>query len=551
MKRSLFSVMTIAAVGLLMSACSSPEKMVSAADQVKPKCDPAVLECVADNIDARYSLTFPEKYFHPKGVLEIIPVLTYEGTEQVGPSKWLQGESVSDNYQVVPKTGGNVSQAVQFKYQEGMQVASLELRAKLHYNGKVIPFPAPYKVADGTIITYKLVEMEGVAELAANAYRKSYTETKEAQINYLVNSSQVRSQQLSRTDVKALEKFLADADKDAKRKISGTDIVSYASPDGPIDLNTKLSADRGKTARTALEQATKKVKDKGPVNLTSKGEDWDGFRDLVSASSIQDKELILRVLSMYSDPVVREREIKNMSKVYLILADKVLPDLRRSRLVASVEVINYTDQELVTMVSQNNVEALDVEALLYVATLVTDDATKLSVLNKAAEKFNDWRAHNNIAFIYLEQGKTADAKAAMAKISTDNDVVNNNNGVIALREGRIDEAGALFAKSAQGKANAAVISILKGSYPDAVSKLAGANTFNEALASVLVQDYAKATNILRNLETPKAAYLRAVVAARNGNASQLSSELQKAYSDASLRARAQKDIEFAKFKNAL
>ncbi len=553
MKRSLLSLMTVAVVGLLMSACSSPQKMVDAANQVQPKCEPEVLECVADNIDARYSLTFPEKYFHPKGVLEIIPVLVYEGGEEVGPSKWLQGESVSDNYQVIPQTGGNFTQAVQFKYKDGMQVAHLELRAKLHYKGKSVDFPVPYKVADGTIITYKLVEMQGAAALAADAYKKSYTQTKEAQINYLINSSQVRSQQLTKEDIKALEQFLADVDKDAKKKATGTDIVSYASPDGPVDLNTKLSADRGKTAKAALDQATKKVKTKGPVNITSKGEDWDGFQQMVSSSNIQDKELVLRVLSMYSDPVVRDREIKNMSKVYQVLADKVLPELRRSKLVATVEVANYSDQELTNMVSQNNMEALDVEALLYAATLVQDDATKLKVLNKAAEKYNDWRAYNNIAYINLNQGKLAEAKAAMAKVTATNDIVNNNNAVIALREGRTDDASALFAKSssAQSKENQGAISILKGTYPDAVSKLAGTNTFNEALANVLVKDYTKATNILKNLNTPKAAYLRAVIAARNGNASQVSSEIKTAYNDATLKARAAKDIEFAKVKSSL
>jgi outer membrane protein OmpA-like peptidoglycan-associated protein len=527
--------------------------MLDAADQVQKSCDPQVLEAKADVIDARYTLTFPAKYFHKKAVLEVIPVLVYEGGEETGASKWLQGEGVTSNYTTIPQTGGSASQAVQFKYKDGMQSGHLELRVKLHYKNKATDFPSPFKLADGTIITYKLVDTDGVVTLAPNNYQQTYTETQEAQIKYQIQSAAVRSSELSKADIKALKAFLEEANKNERKQIAGTNIVAYASPDGPEQLNTKLSSDRSKTAKSALDNATRKIKSKGDINLSTISEDWDGFRELVAASTIQDKDLILRVLSMYSDPIVREREIKNMSKVYQVLADKVLPELRRASLVTNVTVQNYTDQELSDFVAQNNVEGLDVEALLYAATLVTDNATKVSLYDKAAEKFGDWRAYNNLAYVYLSDGKLADAKAALAKITTTNDIVKNNNGVIALREGRIDDAAKLFTDAGRLPAatqNAAAIAILKGNYPDAVSKLASTSSFNAALANVLVQDYNKASNILKNVNTAKASYLKAVIAARNGNGSQVASELKDAYAkDASLKARAQKDIEFAKFQS--
>jgi hypothetical protein len=553
--RKSFIVLGIAALlGVLGAACSNPNKMLEAASQVQVKCEPSVLEARADIIEARYTVSFPAKFFHPKAIVEIMPVLVYEGGEEAATSKWLQGENVTENYTVIPKTGGDATQAVQFTWKPGMETARLELRATLQYKGRTTAFPTPFKLADGTIVTYKLVDTDGVAVLAPDAYQKVYTETREAQIKYVINSAVVRPSELSRTDIKALESFLAEAEQDTRKQAKGTDIIAYASPDGPLDLNTGLSSNRGKTAKDALTKATRKVKNQGTVNVSSIAEDWDGFRELVAGSSVPDKELILRVLSMYTDPIVREREIKNMSKVYQILADKVLPELRRARLVAQVDVSNYTDEELVELVHQNNLEALDIEALLYAATLVSDNAAKITVYGKAAQKFNDWRAYNNLAYVYLAEARTSDAKTALANIKEENDIVKTNNGVVALREGRIQDAERLLISIAtpQARENMGAIAILKGSYTDAVTKLANTGSFNEALASVLVKNYDKASNILKNLDSAKAHYLNAVIAARNGNASQVAAELQRAYAqDALLKARAQADVEFAKVKDRI
>ena len=276
---------------------------------------------------------------------------------------------------------------------------------------------------------------------------------------------------------------------------------------------------------------------------------------MVAASDMQDKDLILRVLSMYSDPVVREKEIKNMSAVYKILADKVLPELRRARMIATVDYINFSDEELRGFVASNNIQGLDAEALIYAATLVTNNDDKLKLYTTAAEKYNDYRAYNNMAYVYLTQGNTARAKSALEKTSTKDDVVKTNMGIVALNEGNIAEATRLFTEvnSAQARVGLGAISILQGNYTDAASKLNGSGSFNEALVSVLTNNLAKAKSVLNNgqNETAVGAYLKAVVAAREGDSSAVVSNLKTAFAkDGKLAARAAKDIEFAKYKGS-
>jgi tetratricopeptide (TPR) repeat protein len=547
------SLLMFALAALAVTSCSSPEKMKKEADKVVTSCDPQVLEIRADAIEARYTVVFPEKYFHPKAVLEIAPVLVYEGGEATAEVKLLQGEKVKGNNTVIPKAGGKISQPVKFQYKAGMEASHLELRATLIVGDKRTPFDQPYKIADGANITYKLVNTEGRPTLAPNRYQKVITQTKEAQIKYLVNSATVRPAELSKQEVKELRDFLASVDTDPRKEAKGLAITSAASPEGPEKVNTPLSANRGKTAQSAINSLTRKVKAKVPVNLNSIGEDWEGFRDLVSASDLKDKDLILRVLSMYSDAVVREREIKNMSNVYTILKDRVLPELRRSHLVAQVDWNNYTDSELLEFVNAGNVEGLDVEGLLYAATLVADNNTKVDLYTKAAEKFNDYRAYNNLAYVHLLTNNLSAAKTALSKASNQNDAaVKNNVGVVALREGRMADALKEFtaANNTEASYNLGITAVLNGNYTDALNRFNGANSFNEALACVLTGNVDKATTILANFSDGPSEYLKAVVAARKGNCSNVSTLLQNAYAKTpALKQRAAKDIEFAKCKD--
>ncbi|MDZ4058795.1 MAG: hypothetical protein U1D64_02005, partial [Bacteroidales bacterium] len=429
---------------------------------ISVECNPKILEVVADEITATYTMNFPEKYFHPRAILEVIPVLVYKGGEVAAPAFKLQGEKVTDNFQTIYKTGGKASNTIKFAYKPGMEKSHLELRVAVWNKLKKYDFPAPYKLADGANITYKLVHTDGETAIAPNDYQKIIREKKETQILYTINSPVVRPKELTKAEIKEFEKFLANIEKDERREVKSTDIVAYASPDGPITLNTKLSDKRGETAKTAFDKITKNVPVTAPINVTTIAEDWEGFQALVAASTIQDKELILRVLSMYSDPMVREREIKNMSVVFKTLADKILPELRRARMIANVDYTNFTDEELKELAT-TNIEIMDAEALLYAATLVKDYDTKVALYKKAGDKFKCDRGYNNIAATALINNKLAEAKTALSKVTNKTSpYYYNNAGIVALREKDYKTAVDMFNKSSvkEAKYNLAIIDIL-------------------------------------------------------------------------------------------
>ncbi len=550
MKKNLFKILTVAIIGISAISCSNPSKMAKDAQLVSVQNNPKVLEVIADEITATYTMNFPEGYFHPKAILEVVPVLVYQGGEVAAPAFKLQGEKITDNYQAIPLAGGKASNTVKFAYKPGMEASHLEIRVSVWNKDKKIDFPAPYKLADGANITYKLVHTSGTTALTSYDYKKVIAEKKETQILYKINSSVVRPKELTKAEIKEFEKFLASVEADSRREVKSTNIVAYASPDGSMDINSKLSDKRGETAKNAFDKITKKAPVSAPVNVSTIAEDWDGFQELVAASTIQDKELILRVLSMYSDPMVREREIKNMSKVFKTLADKVLPELRRARFIANVDYSNYNDEELVEL-TKTNIEIMDVEALLYSATLVKDFDAKVKIYTKAGEKFKDDRAYNNLTATYLDNGKLPEAKMALAKIGNKTSkYYYNNAGIIALRDNNLKGAAEMFKKSdlQVSKQNLAIIDILEGRYNDAVAKLAGTGDDNEGIAYILTNQLDKASKAITHM-CPHAAYMRAVIAARQGNMTEVAKQLDIVYSKSeALKLRSQKDIEFAKFR---
>lgn len=549
MKKNLLKVLAVAILGISIASCSNPSKMAKDAQLVTVESNPRVLEVIADEITATYTMNFPAEYFHPKAILEVVPVLVYQGGEVAAPTFKLQGEKITDNYQTIFKTGGKASQTIKFAYKPGMEKSHLELRVAVWNKLKKYDFPAPYKLADGANITYKLVHTEGVTAIAPNNYQKIIREQKETQILYTINSHVVRPKELTKAEIKEFQDFLAKIEKDERRKVAGTDIVAYASPDGPTTLNSKLSDKRGETAKQAFDKVTTKVPVDAPVNVQTIAEDWEGFQQLVAASNIQDKELILRVLSMYNDPVVREREIRNMSMVFKTLADKILPELRRARMIANVDYTNYTDEELKELAS-TNVEIMDVEALLYTASLVKEYDTKAMLYKKAGDKFKCDRGYNNLAAVALANDKLGDAKAALAKVSDRTSAFYYNNaGVVALRDKDYKTAADMFAKSSlsEAKYNSAILDILNGKYAEAANKLAGSKNDNEGLAYILTNQLDKASAAI-TCKCPHAAYMKAVIAARQGNMSEVAKQLEVVYKDEALKARSQNDIEFAKFR---
>ena len=534
-----------AVLGLAAVACSSPEKMAEMAENVTVKCEPAVLEVVAGEIDATVSVTYPEKYFHAKAILEVTPVIVYEGGEAKMEPFMFQGEKVKDNYEVVPSAGSTVTKKVNFTYAPGMENCYLELRGVVKYKNKNTDVPSK-KVADGANTTYMLVCKKGALDLKADNYQEVIKQTAEGQILYTINSSTVRNNQYKSQSIKDFQAALDEIKANERKTLVSTDVVAYASPDGKEDQNEKLSGNRSKTAEKAFAKVTKKHPADAPVNVTSVAEDWEGFQELVAASDLEDKDLIIRVLSMYSDPAVREKEIKNMSAVYTTLAKEVLPELRRARFIANVEYQNYTSEELLKLIEEN-IDVLDETALLRAATLVKENAQKIALYKKAVEKFNSANGQYNLAVTYIRDGKLAEAKAALANCAQDADW-NNAMGVVALQENNLTEATKYFKAAANKAANAnlAVVDVLNGDYKAAAAKLGECKCYNAALVALLNGNYAPAAAL--TCECPQVAYLKAVAAARQGDAEGVKKNLEAAKKCEKLAARAEKDVEFAQYR---
>lgn len=547
MKKTL-KLFSVALIGMAAVACSSAEKMAELADNVTVKCEPAVLECVAGNIDATLTVTYPAKYFHPKAILEVTPVLVYDGGEAKMTPFMYQGEKVKDNYKVVAKDGGTVTEKVHFDYVKGMEQSHLELRGIAKYKNKAYKLPVK-KVADGVNTTYMLVKAAGQVPLKADGYQAVLQQTAEGQILYRINSADVQSKQLKGQSIKDFQSALEEIKANERKTLVGTEVVAYASPDGGEKLNNTLSERRSKSADKAWDKVMK-GKDVADPEIKSIGQDWEGFQELVQNSDIEDKDLILRVLSMYSDPAVRESEIKNMSSVYTELKSGILPELRRARFIANVEFKNYTPSELTEMV-ENNSDVLDEPALLRAATLVKDLDSKVKLYNKAITKYGSDKARFNLAVTYLNAGDVKNAEKAFAAVQTKDADLTNALGVIALRKGDYQTAAKNFKKAgtAAAQANIGVVDILTGDYDKAVEDLKDVKgcCHNTVLAYILTGQLDKASKTAR-CKDAKVDYLRAIIAARQGNFDQVKTWLDSvAKKDKALAEQATKDIEFAEY----
>ncbi len=544
MKKAIKFISAVA-IAIAAAACSSPEKMAEMAENVTVKCDPAVLEVVGGKINADVTVTYPADYFHPKAILEVTPVIVYEGGEAKMEPYVFQGEKVQDNYQVVPSEGATVTKPVSFEYVPGMEKCYLELRGTVKYKAKSADLPSK-KVADGANTTYMLVCQKGKVDYKADGYQEVIKQTAEGQILYQINSSNVRNSELKGQSVKDFQAALDEILANERKTLVSTDVVAYASPDGKEDQNAKLSDNRSKTAEKAYGKVVKGKDVTGDVNVTSIAEDWEGFQELVAASDLEDKDLIIRVLSMYSDPAVREKEIKNMSAVYSSLAKEVLPELRRARFIANVEFKNYTNEELLQLIEEN-IDVLDETALLRAATLVKENDDKVAIYKKAIEKYDSNTAQYNLGVTYIHMDELGKAKRAIEKAQADADVY-NALGVIAMREGDYNAAAEYFAyaNNETSVENAAVIDVLDGEYKAAAQKLAGKKGYNAALVALLNGNNAPAAAL--ECECPNAAYLRAVAAARQGNAAAVKSNLEAASKCEKLAERAAKDVEFAQYR---
>ena len=539
-----FRILAAAAMIAAAASCASIDKMAQLAENVKVTCDPGVLEAVNGAVDAVVTVTCPEGYFNPKAIVEVTPVLVYEGGEAKMKPFVYQGEKVKDNYKVISADGQTVKEKVHFDYVEGMEKSRLELRGVARKGDKYVNLPVK-KVADGLNTTYMLVKRDGFITPKADAYQEVISSTAEGQIKYLVNSADVRNSELKGKSVKDFLAAIDQINADERTSIASTEILAYASPEGPENKNNELADKRSSSANKALKDMAKKH-EISEATVKSLGEDWEGFQQLVKESDIEDKDLILRVLSMYSDPTVRENEIRNMSQVFTALKGEVLPELRRARLIANVEYQNYTSEELLKLLN-DNADVLDEEALLRTATLVKNNDQKEEIYNRAINKFNSERAQFNLASLYLDEGKLAKAEEILGKIrSTDPDVL-NALGVVALRKDDLATAATYFrrANTPDAQKNLGIVQILSGDYETAAKTLADVDgcCHNTVLAYILTDQLDKAAKTA-HCKDQKVTYLKAIIAARKGDAAGVKENLN-AITNAALLARAAKDVEFA------
>ncbi|MDR0973721.1 MAG: tetratricopeptide repeat protein [Prevotellaceae bacterium] len=555
MIKRFYAPLLLVVVVMLTASCST--KMGALSPELFTTT-PQVLEAVGGQVPVTINGNFPAKYFPKKAIVEVTPRLAWNGGEAKGQPATFQGEKVEDNYQSIAyATGGRFTMKTSYEYVPAMAKSELYLDFKARVGNKEIAIPS-VKIADGVIATSELVNQTLATanpELGADAFQRIIKEAQQANIMFLIQQANIRAGELKNLkDFNAQVKEVAEA---PNKKISNIEISAYASPDGGVGLNTKLAENRESNTDKALTNELKRAK-MTEVMVDSKytAQDWEGFKELVSKSNIQDKDVILRVLSMYQDPERREAEIKNLSSVYKTLAEEILPQLRRSRLTLNYEIIGKSDEEISRLAASNPSE-LNVEELLYAATLTNDDARKASIYTQATRQFpNDFRAFNNLGLLAYQQGDKAGAENRFeqaARIAPNAPEVNMNLGLIALAKGNENQAKTYLGK-ASGTENLnetmGNLYILEGQYDRAVNSFGDAKTNSAALAQILAKDYNKARTTLDNVTAKDAYtdYLKAILGARTNNAQAVISNLRAAVQkDASLAKTAADDIEFAKF----
>jgi Flp pilus assembly protein TadD len=549
-------VILLAAV--LVSGCSSLEKMKKNANLVRYEVTPKVLETHAGIVAAQVKATYPEKYFDKNTTLKITPVLVYEGGETVFDELlYAQGELVQANNKPVGWTGGTVNWSGDVSYIPEMKVSEFMLRIEASKKDKTLAFD-PIKLADGVIATSTLVEDHAKPIVLKDKYQRIVPEQKMADILYIINRSDIRPSELKAEDIQALKDYITMVIENERMEVKGVMASSYASPDGPLTLNERLSEQRGKAADKYLNKEYGKIPELAEFfSSKTTAEDWDGFKTLVQESSMADKELILRVLSMYQDPVVREQEIKNMSAAYETLAEEILPQLRRSKFVVDVNLIGLSDDEILAAI-KSDPSVLSLEQLLYAATLTNDPEEMLGYYKMAAEKEPKcYRAWNNIGWAYLQMGKADEAMEALekAKALKNDDTVKNNMGFAALLKGDLAAASEYFnsmsAATPESKFGLGTIAIHEGKYDQAVNLLGDTPSMNLALAQLLKGDLNKAKTTMESVEPCKCgapSYLKAVIAARLDDKNAVLAGLKEAIGyNADWKNYAETDLEFSKY----
>lgn len=547
MKKLVFASVALSAM-ILLSGCNPFSKMQKNINNIDVKSNPEVLVLKGQNVTTDMTVTFPAKYFSGDAVLKLTPVLVYEGGEIAGTPKIVQGQDVKDNYAVInKKEGGSYSQTIEIPYNKKASLSTLELRIEgksTKKDGDFAPM-GTLPVAQGISSVQALASFPYMTVLADN-FKRVTTVTNEAGIKYAINSAQGKP--LTKAQVKTFQDFIKKHNADANATLGNVQSKGYASPDGPEKFNEKLSADRSKNGEKSIKGSLNNRK--LSYDAAAYGEDWDGFKKLVEESDIQDKDLILQLLQMYDSSSKRDEEIHNLSFLFEELKKSILPQLRRTQIIISADIMGKSDEEIIAAAEKRDA-TLNVEEMLYAAKLVNTTDDKIAMYQLAADTYNDARAWNNLAIEYVKAGdadkaKTAIDKAASVASCAD---INNNVAAVAIAQGDLETAKNLLAnidtKDANG--NKALILLNEGNYAEAAKGLDG---YNLAVAETLNGNYAQAKTALGNCECAYSDYLKAIISMREGDSKGALSSLKDAVSkDASLKAKAQKDIEFAKLYN--
>ncbi len=557
---------------VVLSSCSGLKKMKKNADQIQFKVTPAVLESHAGKVNFGIDTRYPAKYFSKKATIVATPVLKYDGgSKKLAPAS-LQGESVKANNKVINySSGGSASYKEVFDYEKAMSVSELYMNITVTQGKKSVDFE-PVKLANGVIATSELVanypktiigvrreaNTTGKYDPNIDPFQRIVPDEMVADIHYLINNADIRNEEIQSKDVVGLEDYTKKANQDEKIDLKRVEVAAYASPDGTIDLNTELAAKRKETSSEFL---AKKLKEAG-VNIELKTkytpEDWDGFKALMEQSNIQDKELILRVLSMYNDPEVREREIKNLSETFTGVADEILPQLRRAKMTTSIDMIGKTDDELKAL-AKSDPASLNPAELLYAATLYEGTDDKLEIYNSFIGIYpNDWRGPNNAGFILTSQGKYDQAEPLFEKAETlqnSEPIIKNNLGAVELKNGDVKKAETLFGGAAgagnEVNYNLGIVSMKNGEYDKAVKYFVKYDDVNSALANMMSGNNNAALQDLEAFDKPDCfmkEYLKAVIGARTAKENLLFESLEKACSiNPEMKAKARGDMEFARY----
>ena len=525
------------------------------------KVTPTPLEAVAGQVPATISVTFPEKYMKKKAQVTCIPVLQYENGQAEGVSATFQGEKVEGNATNVNyKVGGVYNMKTNFRYTDDMLQSKLVMTfdAKLGKKAKKLK---PVTIGYGVLATGDLMGRclnSSNPAIAPDNYQRVIKQKQEASIKFLIGQSKLRTSELESVSIKDLVKVLREINDDQEgRMLEQLEVSAYASPDGKYSFNEKLAERRQDVSTDYMKKELQKMKMNADINTRYTAEDWEGFQELIQASNLQDKEVILSVLSMYQDPEEREQQIRNMSEVYTDIKDGILPELRRARLIVNYEIIGRSDDQIIDQFKQDAGQ-LSVEELNYGATMLAENLTDKKAWNeKIVQLFpNDYRAYNNLAAIAYQQGDYAEAARQLKKaknLSNSSAETNVNMALLALREGKTEDAETLLAQGSAANTYTQTLGLLnlaKGNYHQASTQLEGSNTNAQALAEILDKDYQNAAATLSTITRGDAttSYLKAILAARQNDGGAVVSNLKDAIQqDNTLAARAKRDLEFAQY----